>query len=884
MSLPDLSPFKSDPLAAAALAQITEGKWRKARDTAKELYKKDRTKYLPLLVAANTGLAQEMLDRGLVKDAETVIAYLKTIAPTATVEALESRMRQGKDSSTLTKGTPAEALATAWRLVSAPSQCGTKSSEFQLAADRLAISTELPPGAEAPELRAEWAALRQAIGATANGAWDEAKSALRGIPAQSPFGPWRLFLRGVRCVHTGELDAARQCFEALPSGTAAARAAWAYRPACGLPAGPDVPAAAARATFPAMLCGASPKAAAAIAEADVLWRKKDLASAYTTLIPAFGRGEFPSEAPGIAGTLTDLFFAHDFRSFPVSSEALDDFLYWIDGRLERPASLGPLEEKLMRLQFLRMDGSVMSPEEVLDFAEIIITRDEALRGRPDPLRAAAVWQLAAQALKAERDDGLDAFAPKIAPHPERTIALRHAAQLDPASASRRMALLEHLDLHGLPKDLENLLPQAVSDFPEHPGILALSGIIGTVKGRPGALDQLRKAVRLDPSHAEATTTLFQELKQLLNATRGFDAALWSEMETLSRPSPVTAPDALPPEDVERQRWFFKLRRTLADPATADSPGAVDAALKTAPSPFIGHLALSILTASDPSARRDGSSGLEDGQQVTWNDLIWALHLMQWYLLGKKAPAWHVAMENFLTALAEPLLTVKALCTPDGAKGVMAFARAAFFILEELEGRPGENLPNRFILTAAKAVEHPIVVNTTYQAAIASIMLPAKTSRNIFAFQSCSCAALQQVQAKANAAGDKATAALALKLINLCGNLPSPPWTRLKAPPKKKTAAKTAKKAAPEKVWVSPPQATAGKTAPKASAASPASEVSSPAPAAKKAPAKKASPEPAATAGQPPNPAAEDAPQPPATKSGSGPPLEQQDLFGDWGSN
>ncbi|RYD25896.1 MAG: hypothetical protein EOP86_26715, partial [Verrucomicrobiaceae bacterium] len=118
MNPTDLSPFKSDPAAAGVLTQLAAAKWRKARDAAKELFKKDRAKYAPLLIAANIGLAEEMLDRGLAEDAAAVITYLKTIAPPAVAEALLARRNQVKSAAVIAKGSPAEALATAWGIVS----------------------------------------------------------------------------------------------------------------------------------------------------------------------------------------------------------------------------------------------------------------------------------------------------------------------------------------------------------------------------------------------------------------------------------------------------------------------------------------------------------------------------------------------------------------------------------------------------------------------------------------------------------------------------------------------------------------------------------------------------------------------------------------------
>ena len=70
----DLTSFASDTAAAPTLGFMRDGKWRKARDAAKDLCKKDRPRYMPLLVEANAGLARELIGKGLAKDAAPATA------------------------------------------------------------------------------------------------------------------------------------------------------------------------------------------------------------------------------------------------------------------------------------------------------------------------------------------------------------------------------------------------------------------------------------------------------------------------------------------------------------------------------------------------------------------------------------------------------------------------------------------------------------------------------------------------------------------------------------------------------------------------------------------------------------------------------------------
>ena len=77
------------PSEARARDFLAQGRWRKARDEFKVICKIDRAKYLPLLIQANVGLTREMLAKGLVSEAQPVLAYLKTIAAPAELQPLK---------------------------------------------------------------------------------------------------------------------------------------------------------------------------------------------------------------------------------------------------------------------------------------------------------------------------------------------------------------------------------------------------------------------------------------------------------------------------------------------------------------------------------------------------------------------------------------------------------------------------------------------------------------------------------------------------------------------------------------------------------------------------------------------------------------------------
>jgi thioredoxin-like negative regulator of GroEL len=85
---PDLS---TEQLEKQARDHLTADRFRQARDTYKILCKQDRQKFLPGLIEANIRLAEEIMQNGMISEAEAVLAYLKTIAPPSSMVAIEVR-------------------------------------------------------------------------------------------------------------------------------------------------------------------------------------------------------------------------------------------------------------------------------------------------------------------------------------------------------------------------------------------------------------------------------------------------------------------------------------------------------------------------------------------------------------------------------------------------------------------------------------------------------------------------------------------------------------------------------------------------------------------------------------------------------------------------
>lgn len=168
--------FAKEPEAAKVLRLLEGGQWRKARDAAKELCRKDRGRYLVLLVRANVGLVREMLGKGLVKEAETVVAYLETFAPADTMAMLRAEMATpaGKRQvAALADAGGAGWWAAALRADGILMNAGSVSPADQAAVDLLVTDAFEPDEAgndgQAARLAAELRAVRAACAATGEG-------------------------------------------------------------------------------------------------------------------------------------------------------------------------------------------------------------------------------------------------------------------------------------------------------------------------------------------------------------------------------------------------------------------------------------------------------------------------------------------------------------------------------------------------------------------------------------------------------------------------------------------------------------------------------------------------------------------------------------------
>jgi tetratricopeptide (TPR) repeat protein len=201
--MPD-APLKPAELALeqSGLEFLRAGKFRKARDSFKALNKTQPSRALPLLIEANLGLANELISKGLVSEANQVLAYLKTIAPAS----------YNLDAST-TKEASLDAWATMVPLATQRLSASTLPEAQVRAADQIILGAESPEQSGHPDAMAILSALEIGYGAEHT---QLTAPLLRSVQRSSPFSHWVLFFKGMTALETGDHARAADCFRKIP--------------------------------------------------------------------------------------------------------------------------------------------------------------------------------------------------------------------------------------------------------------------------------------------------------------------------------------------------------------------------------------------------------------------------------------------------------------------------------------------------------------------------------------------------------------------------------------------------------------------------------------------------------------------------------------------
>src|SRR5271166_5821706 len=201
------SELSSDQLERQAHVDMAAGRFRKARDIYKILCKQDREKNLPGLIEANRRLAEQLTENGQISEAEQVLAYLKTIAPSSIMLANDVcfALKQ-QDWQT--------ALDGALRLRNSTHN----EHDRAVVADALVLA--FPNLEEACRLAVpeatDLAAVVGALRCVSEERWEQAQELLRPLPRGSSFAAWKILVKGMIAFYTGNPEKSEALFAQLP--------------------------------------------------------------------------------------------------------------------------------------------------------------------------------------------------------------------------------------------------------------------------------------------------------------------------------------------------------------------------------------------------------------------------------------------------------------------------------------------------------------------------------------------------------------------------------------------------------------------------------------------------------------------------------------------
>ena len=626
--------FAGDAEAAKVLDLIGAGLWRKARDAAKELCKKDRGRYLALLIRANVGLVREMLGKGLVKEAETVVAYLAAFAPAETMALLRAEMAAP------TGKRQVQALADSggagwWLAALRADEIAIKGgavSPADLAAVDVLVTDGFEPdeaGHDGPAARlaAELKVVRSACAATGEGRWEEAKQALRDLPRQSVFAPWRIFLRGVRCVFEEERETARQCFAQLAANSALARAAASLAPDLAGSARP----APATATVPLWLAATAQPAAwsAPILAAASSWKAGKRIQAFDELLAGMKQA-FPSVVPGLPALLTDAI---------LPSHARMNDADWDDS-----------EELYQRLGSERTKANSRSPQVVLPFFRSMCVAEKNEMPHQELDRCwrqlielwqkfhgvdrqrdslAWCWLGDALAIPAERNNPFDDDFTEGPKNAAKAIkAYETSIDTDESNEAAWLGLVSLLIRQGETKRSNKMLDHLVKKFPHDKGILMLAGDNANArKSYAKGIAILRAALALDPLDRALKTRIVVALTlRVREASRKgtSTAALWAEIEPLLENNP-------PGDHYMLSRWMARVRRSLLDTDPEAAAQAEADAIALAPSALLRlFFAASLASVYGVPPRKEWEYAwivARSSPECTWQSLLEILRVL-----------------------------------------------------------------------------------------------------------------------------------------------------------------------------------------------------------------------------------------------------------------
>lgn len=477
----------SDPLEQRARAHLAAGRWRKARDELKALCKQDRAKFQPLLIEANVGLAREMAGKGLLSEAQQVLAYLQTIAGPEVIRMLRIELAGSG-------GATPDGLADMLGLLAMDGGKLSWADRVRYA-DRLVVSFTSYSGRtpEESEIAAQVAAIQAGLAAVSAGEFEKALEAVRGVGRESVFSHWKLFVKGLVAFHRGEVEKAERSFKELPAGTVPGRAADPYLLLLGKKGREEWKASEVTLATVARLT-AEAGWDRLVTRAQALWAAGKHEKSYYVI--RNGISSFPSEQLDLGGELTRLYFNSVFTMEQWAAEQ------WVDLciRLAEPGrSKNPTEHQLsLRAACLKLDKELAPTTLKEKWTEYLAGCAKAHGYSARLISIGYAWL------------GETLMAVESAPWDDQSLRdgdgaiemLKRSIELDPKNARAHLLLCWVYDHEGMKSERNRLLDVMTERFPDDKEVLLRAGR-GCIERKAYAkgiayFEQAQGLDRLDP--------------------------------------------------------------------------------------------------------------------------------------------------------------------------------------------------------------------------------------------------------------------------------------------------------------------------------------------------------------------------------------------------
>ena len=185
--------------------------FRRAKEWLKELCKRNKEKYLPQLIDCYNGLARQMMEKGQMSEAKTVLDQIRQLSGDKGGIDPQAEVLLALQSGDFKKA--AETLISHYGERDAP----LSPEDGRSLADMMVIAFEGFPGLRDinPEIHEELSAVRRALECVCAGRFTDAVTELKAIKRQSIFAGWRIFVKGLCAFYDGEDSKALEAFQRL---------------------------------------------------------------------------------------------------------------------------------------------------------------------------------------------------------------------------------------------------------------------------------------------------------------------------------------------------------------------------------------------------------------------------------------------------------------------------------------------------------------------------------------------------------------------------------------------------------------------------------------------------------------------------------------------